>query len=67
MLADVLWAKALGNDALAEKLCDEFRIEFGKREVDIERWYDHSLAFKQITFTLSTKSNISAPLINFDR
>ena len=65
-LSEVLLKKALGNDAEAEKLCDEWRREFGKRECEIQQYYDHSLAFKQYLFVLSTKSNIDAPLINFD-
>ena len=65
-LAKVLVKKALGDDEAANKLCDEWRVEFGKREADIELYYDHSLAFKQYMFVLSTKTNISAPMINFD-
>ena len=65
-LAEVLMSKALGNDEEANRLCDKWRIEFGKRECEIQQYYDHSLAFKQYMFILSAKSNIDAPLINFD-
>ena len=65
-LANVLTKKALGDDEAADKLCDEWRGEFGKREADIELYYDQSLAFKQYGYVLMTKSNIDSPLINFD-
>ena len=57
--------KALAKDEEADKLLDDFRKDFGKREAAIEKYYDHSLAFKQYTFVFSTKSK-AAPIINFD-
>ena len=66
MLADVLIAKALAKDEEASRLAESFRIEFGKREAEIELWYDHSLAFKQYAYMLSVKSNTDEVVINFE-
>jgi hypothetical protein len=65
MLCDALIKKALAKDDEADRVLSDFRVEFGKRESELELFYDHSLAFKQYTFVFSTKSN-AAPIINFD-
>ena len=42
--ADVLAIKCLGKDEEAKAAAAEFRKEFGKREIAIERYYDHTMA-----------------------
>jgi len=43
LLCDALMEKCLGNDEEAMELYNKFRVEFGKRELAIERYYDHWL------------------------
>ena len=45
LFADLLIAKASGDNFLAKELHDRFREEFGKFEVEIERYYDQSNTF----------------------
>ncbi|MBR4863182.1 MAG: DUF4838 domain-containing protein [Oscillospiraceae bacterium] len=45
LFADLLIAKAAGDNFLAKELHDRFREEFGKFEVEIERYYDQSNTF----------------------
>ena len=40
----LLWNKAMGFNFKAQELAKEFCHEFGKYELEIERYYDHSLA-----------------------
>ena len=40
----ILWNKAMGFNFKAQELAKEFCSEFGKYELEIERYYDHSLA-----------------------
>ncbi len=42
--ADILIAKAQGHNFRAQELAKEFTCIFGKYEIEIERYYDHSLA-----------------------
>ena len=44
MLADILLEKAVGHNATAVEMVKEFYHEFGRYELEIERYYDHSLA-----------------------
>ena len=64
-LSEALVKKALAMDEEADALLDELRRDFGKREAAIEKYYDHSLAFKQYMFVFATKRK-AAPIINFD-
>ena len=65
MLADALVPKALGNDALSDELFAKMRIEFGKREKYIERYYDHGLAFYSLPSIFNRRSN-KEPIIELD-
>ena len=40
----ILWNKAMGYNFKAQELAKEFCHVFGKYEMEIERYYDHSLA-----------------------
>ena len=44
-LARVLIERAKGDIPTAEKMFNEFRIEFGRHEAEIERYFDHALYF----------------------
>ena len=50
-----LRAKALGEDAQAAALAADFWREFGRREVAIERYYDHFLASQAFTLRITGK------------
>lgn len=45
-MAAFLAEKALGHDADALQTLDEFRIRFGRHEVELERYFDHFIAFR---------------------
>ena len=45
MLADVLSEKCVGNDEAAIEKIQNMRIKCGSRELEFERWYDHSSWF----------------------
>jgi len=49
-LADYLTLKALGEEEKAEKELEKFRVDFGKYESEIERYFDHFLCFTHLTF-----------------
>jgi hypothetical protein len=58
MLSDALYEKALGHDEEADKLINALRIEFGKREPEIEKYYDHFLEFyTQTIYLFNIRSN----------
>ena len=42
--ADILLAKAQGHNAVATELARAFCADFGRYELELERYYDHSLA-----------------------
>ena len=44
LLADILTEKALGHNYRAQELAQQFCGTFGRHELEIERYYDHSLA-----------------------
>ena len=48
MLADIMTAKAMGNDAKAYELWESMCHDFGRFELEIERYYDHALAMHSI-------------------
>ena len=66
MLADACAAKAVANDALADELLAKLRVEFGKREKYIERYYDHGLVFFSLgaIFERRSKSELIIELDN---
>ena len=45
-MADFLKEKALGHDAQALLTLEAFRIRFGRHEVELERYFDHFIAFR---------------------
>lgn len=45
-VAAFLAEKARGNDTEALRVLDEFRIRFGRYEVELERYFDHFIAFR---------------------
>ena len=54
--------KALGNDAAVPALADAFWADFGKREVAIERYYDHFLAVRAFQ-PLTTYKPVTTPAL----
>jgi hypothetical protein len=65
--AEALYEKALGNDGKASKLADDLRIEFGKREVEIEPYFDQRLGFSYLKydiFDVKTNVNELANIVN---
>ena len=63
LLADALIAKAKGNDDEADELYRKMRIEFGKRECAIERFYDHGLAFRSLNRIFEARKRCDEPVI----
>lgn len=53
-LAEVLIEKALGNDARAAEMLEEFFKEFGKYDFELERWLDIGLCYNSL-FRIVTK------------
>ena len=45
LVSDFMAAKCLGNGELADELYNKARVEFGKYEVEIERYFDQALYF----------------------
>ena len=56
--ANVMFEKCQGRDNLAYKIAQEFFDEFGKYEVEIERYYDHSMASKSLLRMVRTKNTV---------
>ena len=52
-LADVLGEKCIGNDCLAAEKFDAFVEQFGRHEFEIERYFDHMLAFRSYVVKLN--------------
>jgi len=63
MMAAALAEKAVGHDEKASELYERLRLEFGKKEVDIERYYDQFNFFYAYNGYFASKSNLSEPLI----
>ena len=63
LLADAMIAKALGNDDEADELYKKMRVEFGKMECAIERWYDHGLAFRSLNRIFEARKPSDDPVI----
>ena len=61
MLSAALYEKALGNDERCAELGEKMRIEFGKREVELEKYYDHCICFRYLkALIFDSKSNRDA-------
>jgi len=52
-LAAIMGQKCIGNDCVAAELFDAFVDKFGRHEFEIERYFDHMLAFRCYTVKLS--------------
>ena len=49
----MLEQKCIGNDCLASEMYDEFVERFGRHEFEIERYFDHMLAFRSYVVKLN--------------
>lgn len=56
--ASVMIEKCQGRNSLAYKVAQEFFDKFGKYEVEIERYYDHSMASKSLLRMVRTTKKI---------
>ena len=62
-MAKALAAKAVGKDEEAQDLYDALRIEFGKKEIYIEKYYDHFNFCYAYNSIFRTKSKLTEPII----
>jgi len=62
-LAKALAAKAVGKDEEATELLNELRVEIGKEEVLLEKYYDHFNFFSSLGYVFDVKSNLDEPVI----
>lgn len=65
-IAKALLVKVNGDDEEASKLYHEFRVEFGKKEAAIEKYYDHynfCLAYDSV---FGAKSRSNAPVVEIE-
>ena len=58
MYADLLIAKARGDDFRAKEELEKFKAAFGKYEVEIERYYDQANTFKDMANYTKTVKRI---------
>ena len=63
LLADAMVAKALGEDDEADGLYKKMCLECGKFEAEIERWYDHGLAFRSLNKIFESRTIDREPVI----
>ena len=63
LFADAMAAKALGEDDKADELYEKMRIECGKFEAEIEKWYDHGLAFRSLNKIFQSRTIDREPVI----
>lgn len=56
LISDWIGAKARGEFELAKELLEVARIESGKFEVEIRRYFDHGMAFGEFFYTLKVES-----------
>ena len=63
MLADAMILKSIGDDEGAESLYNKMRTEVGKFEAEIERWYDHGLAFRSLNTIFQSRCVDTSPVI----
>ena len=57
LISDWMAAKARGEIDLAERLLDKARVECGKFELQLERYFDHGLYFSEYTHCQRTKKD----------
>ena len=65
IMASAMAQKAIGNDDKANEIYNSLRLEFGKREKYIERYYDHGLAFYSLPAIFNKRANLE-PVIELD-
>ena len=65
MMADAMIEKANGRDDRANEILESLRLEFGKREKYIERYYDHGLAFYSLPAIFNRRATLE-PIIELD-
>jgi len=63
LIADAFIKKALGEDEEAEELIWAAAEEIGKREIEFEPYYDHTLAFYSWTPIAHSREKIDEPII----
>lgn len=63
MLAKALIPKALGREEEAQKLYREMINEFGKREIAVERYYDHFLAMYTYQNVFKINNRTDKPVV----
>ena len=67
MLSDALCKKAEGDEDEAADLFAKLRVEFGKHEQAIERYYDHLGIMFGLSLVFKKGNNNKKPIIDFDR
>ena len=65
-MAEVLIEKCVGNDEAASEKFERLKAECGKREVEFERWYDHSSWFNHNTKWINASTQKGEEFRNFD-
>ncbi len=58
LLADIVLAKAKGEDETAFTLAENFQVEMGKYELAIDRYYDHGLASRVVNLIVKKPKKI---------
>ena len=54
-LAEVFMEKTIGNQDKAKELLNAFSLDFGRYEIEIERYYDHFMMKKTMDYYISEK------------
>ena len=54
-IADIMMEKTIGNQEKAKELLDAFKDDFGRYEVEMERYYDHFMVMKTMNIYMSEK------------
>ena len=62
LISDWMAAKARGEIDLAERLLDKARVECGKFELQLERYFDHGLYFSEYTHCQRTKKDATGAI-----
>ena len=63
LIAEAFKKKAVGEDEEAERLFNTARIEAGKREIEFEPYYDHTLAFYSFAPISRSRKKEEEPII----
>ena len=54
-IAEILIVKAGGDQETAKEMLAQFGIDFGRYEVEMERYYDHFMVIKTMNYFMSEK------------